>query len=46
MEGRIAEYVEADATGWSLVSRGQSRFYSQFLAFQLKARLEGIPTPV
>lgn len=24
----------------------QSRFYSQFLALQLKARLEGIPTPV
>ena len=24
----------------------QSRFYSQFLALQLKARMEGIPTPV
>lgn len=24
----------------------QSRFYSQFLALQLKARLEGVPTPV
>ena len=24
----------------------QSRHYSQFLALQLKARLEGIPTPV
>ncbi len=24
----------------------QSRFYSQFLALQLKARLEGLPTPV
>jgi cation diffusion facilitator CzcD-associated flavoprotein CzcO len=24
----------------------QSRHYSQFLSFQLKARMEGIPTPV
>jgi putative flavoprotein involved in K+ transport len=24
----------------------QSRHYSQFLALQLKARMEGIPTPV
>jgi putative flavoprotein involved in K+ transport len=24
----------------------QSRHYSQFLSLQLKARLEGIPTPV
>ena len=27
-------------------SINQSRFYSKFLALQLKARMEGLPTPV
>ena len=49
MGGRAAQHVEADAAGALWFHGGnlhQSRHYSQFLALQLKARMEGIPTPV
>mgnify|MGYP003694416645 CR=1 FL=1 len=48
--GRAAQHVEADAAGGDLWFHGgnlhQSRHYSLYLALQLKARHEGIPTPV
>ena len=46
---RTAQHVEADAAGGLWFHGGnlhQSRHYSQFLSLQLKARYEGIPTPV
>ena len=50
MGGRAAQHVEADAAVEALWFHGgnlhQSRHYSQFLALQLKARMEGLPTPV
>ena len=50
MGRRAAQHVEADAAVPHLWFHGgnlhQSRHYSQFLALQLKARMEGIPTPV
>ena len=48
--GRAAQHVEADAGARTLWFHGgnlhQSRFYSLYLALQLKARYEGFPTPV
>ena len=49
MGGRAAQHVEADP-GANLWMHGgnlhQSRHYSLYLALQLKARYEGIDTPV
>ena len=48
--GRAAQHVEADRGRRRSWFHGgnlhQSRHYSQFLALQLKARMEGIATPV
>ena len=47
--GRTAQHVEAhrqEALWFHGGNLHQSRHYSQFLALQLKARMEGIPTPV
>ena len=47
--GRAAQHVEADAQETLWFHGGnlhQSRLYSLTLALQLKARFEGIPTPV
>ena len=50
MGGRAAQHVEADRSVENLWFHGgnlhQSRYYSLYLALQLKARYEGIPTPV
>jgi len=49
MGRRTAKHVEADTAGWLWFHGGnlhQSRHYSQVLSLQLKARMEGIPTPV
>jgi len=48
--GRAAQHVEADAAspdcGSMAATSMQSRHYSLYLALQLKARMEDIPTPV
>ena len=48
--GRAAQHVEADPAVQALWFHGgnlhQSRHYSLYLALQLKARAEGIDTPV
>ena len=48
--GRAAQHVEADRSRTALWFHGgnlhQSRHYSLYLALQLKARVEGIETPV
>ena len=50
MGGRTAQHVEADGPAEGLWFHGGnlalSRYYSLYLALQLKARMEGIPTPV
>ena len=49
MGGRAAQHVEADPAGTLWFHGGnlhQSRHYSLYLALQLKARAEGIDTPV
>lgn len=43
------QHVEADGRRRPVVHGGNlalSRYYSLYLALQLKARMEGIPTPV
>ena len=48
--GRAAQHVEAARSMPALWFHGgnlhQSRHYSLYLALQLKARMEGLPTPV
>ena len=49
MGGRAAQHVEADPQDGLWFHGGnlaQSRHYSHFLSLQLKARLEGLATPV
>ena len=49
MGGRTAQHVEADGQDGLWFHGGNlalSRYYSLYLALQLKARMEGIPTPV
>ena len=48
--GRAAQHVEADrssrASGFTAAISHLSRHYSLVLALQIKARMEGLPTPV